>query len=250
MTTRVPPYIRIAQRLRDEIIGGVIAPGDRLPSTRSLVDSEGVAKGTVDKAMARLRESGLVESVPGIGLVAVDHRRIDSPRDMFLRTVGIGPNIRLANEKSEFLTVGFGAAPERVASLMDIAAKSRVVQRGRLIRRSSQPAILATSWLPEWLGEAAPKLLIAEPIPQGTAVYVAEQTGRRIVRGVDRVKLAPAGDAFLMHHLGVSQAEPTLYVESTWYDDAGDVIEVGIYHYSAQGGRELSYEYEIEEKPS
>ena len=249
MSTEAPPYIRIAQRLRDEIVGGVIKPGDRLPSTRELIKSEKVARNTVDKAMKRLRESGLVETVPGIGLVAVDHKRVDSPRDMFLRTVGLGPGMRLANEKSEFLRAGYEAScPERVAELLGIEPFSRTVCRSRLIRRSKTPVYIATSWMPEWIGEAAPKLLVPESIPEGTARYIGETTGRYLRRGQDRLQVQKAGEPFIVDHLRIPMDEPTMYVETKWFDDQSDVLEVGIYHVIA--GREFAYDYELGESPS
>ena len=69
MTAEIPPYQRIAKEIRDQIVAGVYAPGDRIPSTRELVDREGVAKATVDKVMRVLKEDHLVESKPGVGLV-------------------------------------------------------------------------------------------------------------------------------------------------------------------------------------
>lgn len=245
MNSRVPPYIRIAQRLRDEIIGGVIAPGDKLPSTRDLVESEGVAKATVDKAVRRLRESGLVETVPGIGLVALDHSRVDSPRDMFLRTVGLGPRMRLANERSDFLFSGYDSAPARVCELLGMEPHSRAVRRMRLIRRSNSPAYLCTSWFPAWIGETSPKLLVPEPITEGTAVYVGTTAGRRLRRGNDRVKIDRHPSGMVLEHLHVQLDEPTLYVETKWFDDQDQVLEVGIYH--IVGDRELSYDYELGE---
>lgn len=60
-----PRYVQIANLLRAEIACG--QPGDRLPSEPTLVQRYGVARATVGKAYALLKEEGLVVAIPGIG---------------------------------------------------------------------------------------------------------------------------------------------------------------------------------------
>jgi GntR family transcriptional regulator/MocR family aminotransferase len=52
---------QIANRLRDAIAAGTLAPGARLPSARSLAGQLGVARGTVDAAYAILAGEGTLE---------------------------------------------------------------------------------------------------------------------------------------------------------------------------------------------
>jgi len=52
---------QIANRLRDAIAAGTLAPGARLPSARSLAGQLGVARGTVDAAYAVLAGEGTLE---------------------------------------------------------------------------------------------------------------------------------------------------------------------------------------------
>lgn len=236
------PYQRIARSLRDQIVGGVIAPGERIPSTRELVDREGVAKATIDKAMRVLREDGLVEPVAGVGLMVKHHSRVDAPKDMFLRTQGVTPKMRLPNERSEFRHAGYDQASERVATALGVPKFSPVVIRSRLIRRSETPTYIATSWFRAELGELAPKLLVNEPIPEGTANYVQAATGSKLTKGRDIVSIDRL-DVKLGWELAVGRDEPVLFVQSCWYDSDGDVVEFGAYHIVE--GRELSYEYEL-----
>ena len=55
-----PLHLQIATRLRAAIAAGVLAPGARLPSARSLADQLGVARGTVDAGYAVLIGEGVV----------------------------------------------------------------------------------------------------------------------------------------------------------------------------------------------
>jgi DNA-binding transcriptional regulator YhcF (GntR family)/AcrR family transcriptional regulator len=71
-----PASVRIAAELRERIVTGVLAPGDRVPSTRQIVREWGVAMATASKALAALRQQGFTEIVDGVGtVVAAGHGR-------------------------------------------------------------------------------------------------------------------------------------------------------------------------------
>lgn len=70
MTTQ-PPYLAIAAELRRRVQVGELGPGDRLPSTRAITREWGVAMATATKALAVLRQEGLVRPVAGVGTVVV-----------------------------------------------------------------------------------------------------------------------------------------------------------------------------------
>jgi DNA-binding GntR family transcriptional regulator len=63
----VPPSRQIAASLRDRIASGEYASGTMLPSIVWLAGEFGVATNTVRKALAILRDEGLIESVAGYG---------------------------------------------------------------------------------------------------------------------------------------------------------------------------------------
>jgi GntR family transcriptional regulator len=63
----VPVYQQLASLLREQIMSGELAPRRPLPSIRTLTQRYGVADGTVKKAVALLRDEGLVRTVIGRG---------------------------------------------------------------------------------------------------------------------------------------------------------------------------------------
>ncbi|MCX4983581.1 TetR/AcrR family transcriptional regulator C-terminal domain-containing protein [Streptomyces sp. NBC_00572] len=67
--TTPPPYLVIAAELRRRVQVGELAPGDRVPSTRAITREWGVAMATATKALAVLRQEGLVRPEPGVGTV-------------------------------------------------------------------------------------------------------------------------------------------------------------------------------------
>jgi DNA-binding transcriptional regulator YhcF (GntR family) len=66
------PYLRIAADLRRRINAGELRPGERVPSTRTLVREWGVAMATAAKALSTLGEQGWVRAVPGSGTVVAE----------------------------------------------------------------------------------------------------------------------------------------------------------------------------------
>ena len=66
-----PVWRQLATILRAQIQRGEIAPGKLLPSTRTLMQTYEVSDGTVKRAVAALREEGLVQTVRGRGVFVV-----------------------------------------------------------------------------------------------------------------------------------------------------------------------------------
>lgn len=71
-----PRYLAIADALADDIEGGMLAPGERLPTHRDLADSLGVTVGTVTRAYREAENRGLVTGQVGRGTFV---RRNDGP---------------------------------------------------------------------------------------------------------------------------------------------------------------------------
>ncbi|GAA3768772.1 TetR/AcrR family transcriptional regulator C-terminal domain-containing protein [Plantactinospora mayteni] len=68
-----PPYRRIVEEIRARILTGDLRPGDRIPSVRQIAQRWGVATATATRAMATLRDNGLVEARVGSGTVVSNH---------------------------------------------------------------------------------------------------------------------------------------------------------------------------------
>lgn len=67
LTSRIPIYEQIYQKIVMLILNGTLAVNDQLPSVRILAKSTGVNPNTVSKAYQELERSGVIYSVPGRG---------------------------------------------------------------------------------------------------------------------------------------------------------------------------------------
>lgn len=69
--SRQPLYVRVAQALKDDIVGGVQPVGSQLPTEDALCERFSVSRHTVREALRLLRDDGLVASRQGAGTVVV-----------------------------------------------------------------------------------------------------------------------------------------------------------------------------------
>ena len=63
----LPKYRQLLQLLRQQILSGELAPGERLPTEEELLQRYGLSRGTVRKALEQLAAEGLVYTVQGSG---------------------------------------------------------------------------------------------------------------------------------------------------------------------------------------
>jgi len=59
------PYMLIVYVLAEKIESGELKPGDRVPSVTELVETYAVSHSTARRALAKLKEMGLTDTVPG-----------------------------------------------------------------------------------------------------------------------------------------------------------------------------------------
>lgn len=69
----VPVYRQIMDQVKFHIASGLLAPGDELPSTRTLSTDLGVNPMTISKAYGYLERDGVVERRPGRPLVVAEY---------------------------------------------------------------------------------------------------------------------------------------------------------------------------------
>ena len=59
------PYMLIVYVLAEKIKSGELKPGDRVPSVSELVETYDVSHSTARRALAKLKEMGMTDTVPG-----------------------------------------------------------------------------------------------------------------------------------------------------------------------------------------
>src|SRR3954468_1424419 len=74
-----PFYRQIYDRFRGAIAGGVLKPGDRIPSARALTKELGLARGTIETAYSLLTAEGYIQSRGQAGTIVTPGLKPQTP---------------------------------------------------------------------------------------------------------------------------------------------------------------------------
>jgi GntR family transcriptional regulator len=149
-----PPFRQIADDLREQIRDGRLAPGDKLPSERELVERHGTAQATVRQALAVLRLEGLVVPHQGKGVFVrrrPERVELDATAAIVAEDDGRGWLVRLLDAR-------YGVADERVAALLQLDDPAEEVWTRRFLISTvgDEPLQLVTSHFPASLAKGTP----------------------------------------------------------------------------------------------
>ena len=75
-----PIYAQIVDGFREQITGGVLRPGEKLPSVRDLAAQLAINPNTIQRAYDALESEGYLCSVPGKGSFAAPNSGVDTGR--------------------------------------------------------------------------------------------------------------------------------------------------------------------------
>lgn len=152
----VAVHRQIATALRAKISAGEFAPGDKLPSENQLIETYGVSRETVRKAVQLLESDGVVNVLHGKGAFvrppAAITRLARSRLSRAARAKNEGAFLADARAQgftpSSSVRVRFEPADARVAELLGIEPGAEVTVRDRVMRANGLVVQLAVSRLP------------------------------------------------------------------------------------------------------
>lgn len=144
----IPLYYQLRESLRNMIVQGEYAPGDKLPSEDELGKEFGVSRITVRRALSDLAREGLLERISGKGTTVLSQRL---ERDLGqLTSFSQEMDRRDMKPSNRLLRAEIITAPPRIASaFLMTGAEQRVfcLQRVRLVNNS--PLMLEVAYLPD-----------------------------------------------------------------------------------------------------
>jgi GntR family transcriptional regulator len=216
-------YQEIADRLRDQITSGALAPDDRLPSEPELVREHGASRNTVRLALALLTNQGLVVTRQGMGTYVLGPAKPFTALLSRTRGHSSGNHASMAMpvvspDTSKPETVRFVVetvpATETVAEKLLIAKDDPVIVRRTLQHIDDVPWLLINSYFPMDLAGDTP-LAHAGLIPQGSIKMLAE-LGYEQAGFVDEIG-ARMPNTVELNFFKISTGMPVIVVNRTSY---------------------------------
>lgn len=119
--SRQPIYLQLIEGLEKEILSGMLAAGERIPSVRELSLSLCVNPNTVQKALAELDRAGVIVSAQGRGSYVAE----DAAQKILLRTT---PQLGELKQLTERLAAA-GVDGELIVSTVKAAIQAAKINK-------------------------------------------------------------------------------------------------------------------------
>lgn len=230
------PYRRIVSDLREQIIGGTRAPGERVPSESELAAAYATSRPTVRRALAVLRSEGLIVTGQGSGTfvrarpsVQICVTGSNYRRHRALGLPGFNAQVLEQGQspRQDITEVAHIAAPPDVAQKLNLDEGTPVIVRRRTFLADNMPIALTDSYYPASMA-AGTAIERPERIKGGVHALIEDENGpirRSIARSVDDImSRMPTPDE--ARQLGLSQGVPVFRVLRTVYDPENQPVEV------------------------
>ncbi|MGP4003616.1 GntR family transcriptional regulator [Streptomyces sp. 8N706] len=216
-----PKYVRLAQTLQRRIEDGTYPPGSLVPSENQLVQAFGMSRPTVVRALDLLKRDGWLESRQGYGTIVRGRPEVVEQKDQ---------RGREALERDESAASGrlVGVdrvpVPPRVASILGVPKRTKVLVRRLLIEDDGEPVELVSSYFPAGLVDGT-DLADSAPLRESLRAHVETRKKVRFDHVTERVsaRLPSPEEADL---LGLPKGAPVLSVLVVACDVSGQALQV------------------------
>jgi GntR family transcriptional regulator len=210
-----PRYQRIADDLRERIVGGTLPPGLRLDNQRQLARHFGVTLMTLRQALDVLERDRLISRRHGLGtFVAAPSIDYDI---LHLRRLA-GDLAALGDPvDTRFVQSRFGPAERRVAEALGLGRRARVFLLDRVRLLDRHPMGLQRSFVPAALGEEVAKADLTATALGHVLEFKLGLTIARARETISTIRLGPQE----ARELGCRSGLPAFFSERISYTSDG-----------------------------
>jgi GntR family transcriptional regulator len=212
---------QVRKRLLDDLLGGKLEFGAKLPNENELAERFGVSRATVREAVLGLLEAGYLARRHGSGTYVTHAPRSRHALDT---TVSYTAMIREAgHEPSETLiekVVRLPSEPERV--LLDLAEGELVIELERVRFADRRPVIYSRDRIPAALiGDVDDSAL-------GSSLYVILAAAGHAVSRASAELIPTLANTKLSRLLELKRGTPLLHIDQVDYDSDGRAVMLSL----------------------
>lgn len=218
-SSEVPLYYQLGTILREQILSGIYAPGDQLPTEAELVADYGVSRITVRQALKSLTEDKLIRREAGRGTFVTGHPAVPHTLQMDssiddLMSMGRATSVKLLDLRQVVAT-------GQDAEAFGVAVGSPITQCTRLRFHHDEPFSCIVNRLPKQIAD----LFERQDWEQGLILQsIEDRLGLRL-RVADQNVRATLADASLAGLLKIRIGAPLLSVGRVVRTDDGRGVE-------------------------
>ena len=220
----LPKYHRVYLVLRQQLDEGRFVDG--VPGELALMESFGVSRVTVRRALEQLASEGLITRHPGRATLPTRARVSEgaaatAPSSQTQLT-GLLENLVSMGLRTCVTVMGLEtlAASESVAQALDVSAGDRVQKAVRVRSTREGPLSRITTWVPLSVARAFTRReLSRKPI-----LLLLEEDGVRVGRAEQTIN-AVLADAEVAGHLGIAAGQPLVHLQRLVHDEQDRPVE-------------------------
>jgi GntR family transcriptional regulator len=233
----IPKYLQISAWLRESILMGRYATGEKLPSEIELSQMCGVNRNTLRQAVGELTAQGMLKKVKGLGTFVTASEPV-ALKHKLNRISSFGQELYQAGikENTQLLEKGYEIPSKHVARSLALGNNSRVIAIRRLRTGDDIPLIYEETYLPvDLFDDILKKDLTGSMYEIFTKTYGVALT--RCEQTIKAVNL----DKTVAGLLGLKSNGAALYMESVTFNDRNMPIEVLLCYFRGD-----KYAFEVE----
>jgi len=214
---RVSLVDQVRQGLLEDLLGGTLEPGEKLPNEDKLAERFAVSRATVREAVLGLLEAGYLIRRHGSGTYVTSAPRSRHALDA---TVSYTAMIRDAGHEpgETVIRKGVRAATELEHTLLGLADAEAVMELERVRLADRRPVIYSRDRIRASLLQG-----VADEALDSSLYEILNEAGHAVVRA--RAELIPTlADAKLSRLLEVTRGTPLLHIDQIDYDARGRAV--------------------------
>lgn len=233
----VPFYAQIRDALRKQILDGVRASHQRLPSESQLIEMFGVSRITVRQALRELESEGLIVRVHGKGTFVA--KPIAYQNLATLKGFGEAMHPHGFDTRSELVSVREIPAEGLVAEQLQNRPGEACVEIRRIRYLNQAPVSVETSYFPMAVGGR----LAQEDLATKDMLVILERSYGIAIGHAKLILGAQQATPEQSRQLGVATGFPLMHIERLTYDRAGVPL---MYEHLFHRGDSLRYTVQVD----
>lgn len=234
----LPLYEQVKKHLMSLIEDGILAPGDILPSEKTLEDQFSVSRVTIRRALQELAHEERIVRVPGKGSFVLQPKI-----EPLTALTGFSENMRAQGYEPSYQQANISIIDPNpsITNKLQIHQNSQVVHINRLMLADGLPMAIQKAYLPYSIYEINPSFFTPEVLTNISMYKVLElELGIKLYRAEEWVDASNA-DAEEAKKLKISPGDLLLIIERLTYSTENIPIEYVKLIYPAN-----RYRYKVE----
>lgn len=222
MDLRDPLYYRVANHLRNRIMGGIYKPGEKIPSESKLCDEFCISRVTVRQALKLLEDQEMLLRKQGIGTIV--NEKINSQpisfsgyiEDIIFQVI----SARVISFKKEEIE-----PHSEIRNILKLKDNENVIRLERIRAIDNKINCYALNYLPINIGSKVNE----ENLSKHTLIELIDMTS--IVREANQTITAIKADNEISEKLKIKTGDPVLFSEYVMYDKDNIPLNLARVHY-------------------